>query len=317
MPEINKKNIYIKIKRIDNYEHPILLTCRIFTNNSSPLVLQKNYLNQGFITSNLQNQYYYMEIFKDEVGEIMLHDKRQNGKIIGKICKKDEIDCKIDDINTFPKFDEIGNNNYLEYHENIKKLKFEFEKTEYCQEGCFLLITYYHKINYERNDNLIIGYEFTLLERIWNYEDWHNTPIINIPNNEYIFGYFEQYSINHHYYSIFVSNETDKIIVQIKSNYIQGFYGEGKKRLNTYGNISNIKILEINDEMIYINCEMFKHKYMSFAFRSKNFFEKELAFYYFRVIQVKENDILIIPLDSNVINVFNPFKFFFIIAIFY
>ena len=159
---VKKKKV--KIKRIDNYEYPVLLTFRIFTSNPTPFILQKNYLNQGFITSNLQNQYYYMEIFKDEVGEIMLHDKRQNGKIVGKICKKNETECKIDDINSFPKLNEIEND-YLLYNENIKKLKFAYDKTEKCEEGCFLLITYEHKIDYESKDNLIIGYEFTLLLR--------------------------------------------------------------------------------------------------------------------------------------------------------
>jgi len=305
LPVIDKKIINIKIIRIDIYEHPVLLTFRVFTNNPTPYILQKNYLNQGFITSNLQNQYYYMEIFKDEEGEIMLHDKRQNGKIIGKICKQNEANCTIDDINSFPNNDDTY---YLKYIGTIKKLKFEYEKTEICEEGCFLLITYYHEIDSKDNDKLIIGYEFTLLERVWNYEDWSNLQIINIPNNEFIFGYFEENLINHHYYSIFVSDETDKIIIQIKSNYIQGFYGEGKKRLNTYG-IFNTKTLDIEKEIIELDVQKFKNKYMSFAFRSKDFFEKELSFYYFRVFQYKKNDysLLIIPLDSNVVNVFNPF----------
>ena len=50
----------------------------------------------------------------------------------------------------------------------------------------------------------------------------------------------------------------------------------------------------------------FKTKYLSFAFRSKNYFEKELSFYYFRLLQIKENDPLIIPLDSNIANPFDP-----------
>ena len=298
LPEIKKKIINIKIIRTDIYEYPVLLTFRVFTNNPTPYILQKNYLNQGFITSNLQNQYYYMEIFKDEVGEIMLHDKRQNGKIIGKICKKNDIDYN--DINSFPVDDD--EKDYLKYNATNKKLKIEYSKTKDCQEGCYLLITYHHEIDYENNDKLIIGYEFTLLERVWNYEDWYLAPIINIPNNEYIFGYFEENFLNHHYYSIFVSDETDKIIVQIKSNYIQGFYGEGKKRLNTYRNLTNTIDLEVEKEMIYVEDKMFKNKYVSFAFRSKNFFEKELSFYYFRVLQFKEKDTVIIPLDSNVIN---------------
>ena len=47
--------------------------------NNSPFYLQKNILNLGFMPINTFNHYYYMEIFKGEEGEIMLHNKIHNG----------------------------------------------------------------------------------------------------------------------------------------------------------------------------------------------------------------------------------------------
>jgi len=42
------------------------------------------------------------------------------------------------------------------------------------------------------------------------------------------------------------------------------------------------------------------NNYISFSFRSKDFFTETFSFYYFRVIYIKDNESLIYPLDSNV-----------------
>ena len=59
--------------------------------------------------------------------------------------------------------------------------------------GCYLLITYSHDI-YDLNPR--VGFEYTLLARIWD-EEKIDSKIINIPFNEYIFGVFEEDSINY------------------------------------------------------------------------------------------------------------------------
>ena len=43
-----------------------------------------------------------------------------------------------------------------------------------------------------------------------------------------------------------------------------------------------------------------KNKYISLAFRSKDYFEDTLSFYYFRIFQLRREDNLIFPLDSNI-----------------
>ena len=55
------------------------------------LMLQKNEINYGFITTEIKYQYFYMEVFKDEVGEIMLYNKRFYDELIAKIILKNEI----------------------------------------------------------------------------------------------------------------------------------------------------------------------------------------------------------------------------------
>ena len=113
----------------------------------------------------------------------------------------------------------------MKFDSHTLKLSFKSNETKQCEEGCYLLITYIHD-----NFDFIptIGSEFTLLARIW-YKEEIGSQIINIPFNEYIFGAFEEDSINHHYYSLSIPENTEEIIIQFEGNYIDGFIGNGKK----------------------------------------------------------------------------------------
>ena len=51
------------------------------------LYLQRDYINKGFIDTAHTLLYYYMEVFEEE-GEIILNNKRQDGKIFGLIKNK-------------------------------------------------------------------------------------------------------------------------------------------------------------------------------------------------------------------------------------
>ena len=78
----NKKNnisILLTLKEEDKISDIIV---RVIGDNSTFYYLQRNYLNLEFILSEEKTQYYYMEVYKNEEGEIMLHDKRKNGKLV-------------------------------------------------------------------------------------------------------------------------------------------------------------------------------------------------------------------------------------------
>ena len=292
LTKLNKTKITITITPRSTNE--VLLFLKVIESDTVSM-LQRNYLNQGFITSNTIYQYYFMEIFNEEEGEVMLHNKRQNGVLYGIIKPKN--------INPYNISEYFVNNSLLEFDTHTQKLSFKSIQTENCEKGCYLLILFDHQENPSHMP--IVGFEFTLLARIWDEENYMNTPIINIPFNEYIFGSFEPESINHHFYSLFVPEGTDKIIIQMEGNYFDSFIGEGKRKLNTFKK-STEKLVMINNKnlvKIYNKTDLqnlkYYNNYISFSFRSKDFFTDTFSFYYFRVIQIKDNESLIYPLDSN------------------
>ena len=242
----NDKEIFMNVKMIKN---------------TSISILEQNNLNFGFITSNIEHQYYYMEIFKDQEGEIMLHSKRTRGILYGKLISKDIKP----DLDNFPKNE---SNSTLKFNQHNLKLYFNYEDTLTCDNGCYLLITYYKENNYTNEKKYLIGYEYTILARVWDYMEY-SPQIINIPFNEYVFGSFDQGSILEHYYTIFIPNDTDKIIIQLEANYLDGFIGEGNVKLNTIKPLNEIKNLNIINKLNVFNITEgdldlhFRNKYIS------------------------------------------------------
>jgi len=295
------KIIYNKENASEPKNNPLLIFKLSESNSIS--ILEKNKLNLGFTTSKKVNQYYYLEVFKGEEGEVMLHNKRLYGELYGYIKSKSRI-------NPYNREEYLkkGEDNQLQFYANTRKLSFKLNQTEQCEEGCYLFITYSHD-NYDFNSR--VGFEYTLLARIWDEEEI-GSQIINIPFNEYIFGVFEEKSINHHYYSFFIPRNTKSIIVQFEGNSIEGFSGFGNKKLNTFRELNNIQ--KINDGEIKIIKEINVsdsnvNDYISFAFRLKKFFEKEFSFYYFRILLLKKDEKNIIyPLDSDIGNICTPEK---------
>ena len=279
-----------------------LLIFKLIESNSIS-ILEKNKLNLGFTISKKVDQYYYLEVFKGEEGEIMLHNKRLYGELYGFIKSKTGI-------NPYNRTEYItkGEDNQLKFDDNTRKLSFKSNQTEQCEKGCYLLITYSHD-NYDLNPR--VGFEYTLLARIWD-EEKIDSQIINIPFNEYIFGVFEEDSINHHYYSLFIPKNTKSIIIQFEGNYIEGFMGFGKKQLTTLRKLTNTKKINEGENKIYKEITLddsIDSEYISFAFRIKNFFTKDFSLYYFRILHLKKDENNIIyPLDSNLGNFCTPKK---------
>ena len=209
-PNSSSTQYKILITRIDQVNSTMII--KISGNNSSSFYLQNNILNLGFIPKNQLCQYYYMKVYKGQEGEIILNNKRLNGVLISKIINKNEID-NIPNIEIFP---ECNNNNnllkeYLQFDEYNKKLSFNSSNTKKCEDNCFLLVTYYSE---QHNYLNITGNEYTLLTRVWDEEEFIS-QVINIPLNEYIFGVIEDKTINVHYYSVYIPEETDNITIEI------------------------------------------------------------------------------------------------------
>ena len=304
LSSIENNSLKINISYIRNNMTEVVnnavLIFRLFESNSIS-ILQKNNLNIGFTISNKVKQYYYLEVFKGEEGEIMLHDKRFYGELYGVIKPK----SRIKPYNETTEYIKKASNSKLKFDNHILKLSFKSKNTKKCEEGCYLLITYTHD-NFEFNQT--IGSEFTLLVRIWDKEEI-GSQIINIPFNEYIFGAFDENSIVHHYYSLSIPKNTEAIYIQFEGNYIDGFIGNGKKIKNTLRAFDNTKNLNITEKKMILICnktilnDLKVNDSISFAFRSKNYFFKTFSFYYIRILLKEIDKFITYILDSNIGNI--------------
>jgi len=297
-------NLNIIIDKNDN--NPVNMHFKIIENELISM-LEKDALNYGFMTTQSSYQYYYMEVFKREEGQIMLHNKRFYGQLIAKIVNKTEInESQLYDTSIYPK-ESLNDSNYLKYQQNSLQLNYDYKDTLKCFEGCYILITYEQikcKGYFPK-----IGYEFTLLSRSWNYSDYI-PQIVDIPFNEYILGTFEKDSITHHYYSISIPDDAEKIIIQLEGNYIDAFYGQGRKRINTMKPREDDHNLEIYDShnLITLEKEQIKsqNNIISFAIRPKDYFAEIFSFYYFRILYLKKEESLFFPIDSTIGNLCLP-----------
>ena len=295
--------LYVQITNKENITTFIFF--KIIEENNTCL-LEKNALNFGFITSKSTYQYYYTEILPGEAGELMLHNKRLYGVLYAKIVSKN---ITIDPYN-ISEYPHENNITKLDPVYSKEKLKLNFS-TYYmydsCKNGCYILITY-EQIKSEEEFPLI-GYEYTILSRNWNYTD-SITEIIDIPSNEYIIGCFDFYTTPSHYYSIHIPENIDKIMIQLEGNYFAGFYEPDRKKINTWIPEGHYTQLEMNNSIqnvFIVNRTNFTEDHLSFLFIYYSYDYIKFSYYYFRVSFIKENEEeKYLPLDSNLGNLCLP-----------
>ena len=298
--------INIHVEKIEKEKDAVMII-KVIGDYSTPIYFQKNILHLGFIPANVPYQYYYMEIFNGEEGEIMLNNKRYNGILISKLIPKGELDeyYIFDNSKFYPKKDErrysLLYEDYPEYNEYSKKMTFNFSQTNRCINGCYLLITYYSiYLDNKVNERKLIGTEFTLLSRIMDEENSYKSQIVNIPLNEYIFGLFQSSSFNIHYYSLYIPENTEELIFEMNSIDIILYIYEGVKRFNIYKS----KHIPFYGFLKYIlkpdnfGLDSFGGKFITFAVSNLNALVK--SNYYFRILKRNFINInyLIYPLDT-------------------
>ena len=237
-----------------------------------------------------------MEVYKDEEGEIILHDKRKIGKLASIIFNQEGFP----NISHFKNIPNISDDEFDEYSQ---KLSFNTTDCKNLNNKCYLLITYYGPYNLSN----VIGTEFTLLTRIWDKFEYIS-QIVNIPLNEYVFGNFDEKSTYYHYYTVFIPEESENINIEIQGIGINGYATNRNKKINkenndtydlNYTDISRIKILKKEN----LKLDSFKNQYISISILRKDTRYNKTGYYYFRVLQPDPiNKFIIYPLDSNVEN---------------
>ena len=315
----NSSKINIAIEKKEKEKEAVIIV-KVIGDYTTPIYLQKNILNLGFIPSKITNQYYYLEVFKGEYGEIVLNNKKYNGILISKIISKTEgLEKKINSSSEiYPKqeIEDLEDTNigaeFLEYNEYSQKISFNSDKTKLCEEnGCYLLVTYQSIYLENAHNSIITGTEFSLLGRIMEDEEEFKSQIINIPLNEYILGSFESSSFNIHYYSIYIPDKTKNLTLEINVNNIAIYVKKEVKPINIY-NIKYFTMKYFGNFVEVINPQDYKFNsiedpYITIALII--YLPLENSHYYFRVLQeYSNNDYIIYPLDTNKANICNTTK---------
>ena len=221
----------------------------------------------------------------------------------GKIIEKNEIN--LSNISIYPS--SFSKDGCLNYNQHYLQLKYNYENTSNCLNGCYLLITYERALFKEKFP--IVGFEFTILSRTWKYTDYL-TQIIDIPYNEFIIGCFNQEGIQNHHYSIYIPNDAEKIIIEVGNKFLNIFYDKGRKKVNTIEPMKSTKKLNLtkDEDVFVLNIKNLNltEKELSFTFKPIYYFSDIISFYYFRILYVKENEEIYYPLDSYLGNLCIP-----------
>ena len=156
-----------------------------------PSILQKGVFRRTGINANTTD-YYYIEVEKDEEGEIILDIKRGTGimfaKLVNKTRESDHEDAWRRKV-ILP--NETHNDVYLPYNPITQKIRFEKKHTFKCNNGCFLVFGVKSKEDHSGYEN-IFTQDYTIFARYINLKESDlNKVAVNIPVNEYIIGSLE------------------------------------------------------------------------------------------------------------------------------
>ena len=239
-PENQPCPLIVEIKLLKSYSYTSpgleIAIKSLGTIEKYPSYLIKNKLNSEYLSLNSPN-YYYTDIGEAISGEIIINYYRGNGKIYGRIVKKDQ---KTPDLNPewrgifeFPK----TVNGTLPYTTYLKRLQFTEEDTEQCNAGCYLLLTVENKVSSYLNISSRY-FSYDILIKTKSEVIASLTPITSIPLDTYIIGNIspEELEDSKTFYKFYISYDTDKVVFDFQSEYAS-FY------VNLY----------INDHFLYPN----------------------------------------------------------------
>ena len=265
--------IQIKLFSIFVEKEPNLLISVNEVQDNLPTYIEKNKINIDFLLGN-NHKYYYTDLGQFEEGEVTLNFRRGCGRIYAKIVKKmmDEPKIETDWRGTY-KLPNI-NDNSLEYNGYTNKIIIRKNETQLCKDGCYLLLSLQISIISEVYSNSNYNYRehpFTILIHTNTKSSENlikNTPIINIPLNEFIIGNLNNdYEDIYEYYSVYFNHDSHKIIIDFQSKYVNYYINIGniKPKLNSFdfssdNNNKQNNIFEISKKEVLEICNLKKIK---------------------------------------------------------
>ena len=188
--EVCTINLNIELENKSD-EKPRKLETTVYQVNGAPIYLEKNAVKQDILLGK-ERKYYYLDIGKEEMGDITIDYKRGSGYIYGKIVKKDEKDSNPDWRGMYSFLKEKGG---LEYQTYLKKLFVNYDDTKDCDDGCYLLLTVENSVDIENPDNdekkSLTPFRISIIPRLASSDQYlleFLVPKVKIKVNEFVVG---------------------------------------------------------------------------------------------------------------------------------
>ena len=190
-----------------------------------PSYLVKNKINSEYLNYKTPN-YYYTDIGYKISGEIIINYYRGNGKIFGKIVKKNQTDTNPEWRGMYEFPSQV--NGTLKYISYLKKLIFTEEDTANCGEECYLLLSVVNNITSNGNDQnddyenyRYFGFDILIITTSLSVHSL--SPLITLPLERYVIGSISQIetaSDFRRYYIINIPYDAEKLVFDLQSENV-------------------------------------------------------------------------------------------------
>ena len=232
--------IDITLNSTKDIEEPILELGIKSVNGDTPIYLPKNLLKLDYIQNNAI-QHYFTKVGINEKGFILVNFYRSSARLFAKLEEINPLDEKFD---SFPKNKEES----LPYDSFTRKIHFNTNEKK-CQYGCYLLISI--QSNSESSSlQQFRNYPFSIIVESTQIQTSKEIQPMRIPIDEYIIGDIEatENKIND-YYSVWLSRDANKVIIDLQSNAANLFINIGNEKPNL--SQSDFKIISEGKDIIY------------------------------------------------------------------
>ena len=235
-PSSDNCEVTMDIQRQQSIDHgPKTIEITMYQNKDTAFYLERNVVKDDILHGN-RFKYYYLEISKEEYGDITLDFKRGSGNIYASIVPKKK-SRPVNDIKyryeyNFPK----NINESLQYLTYGKKILISKDDSKFCSnDGCYVLISIESNLRYYGiyNDE-DTPFRITIIPRIFENDAYADKPIVKIHLNEFIIGDINNIEkFKYDYYSITLPYDSESVIIDWQADSPNLVINIGSKKPST------------------------------------------------------------------------------------
>ncbi len=216
--------------QLSDRERKVELT--MYQMDGLPLYLEKNVIKEDIVHGNFAKHYYF-DIGKGEYGDITLDFKRGSGNIYARVENRTRTDPMDQPdwrgLYHFP----MTNDESLKFRTYGKKILIGDTDTQFCDEGCYVLISIVSNMNISKTENFEnVPFRISINPRIMKTDLNVESPMVKMIVNEFVIGdiVFGLANRIYDYYTVNLPYESEYVIFDFQADSPTLLINVGKNR---------------------------------------------------------------------------------------